>query len=118
MKIKWDYLDWISKKVDGYGQEEYNDTLCTAISKASSLLFKLDIKNGGDTIFVNKNVFEIIKTLEFFEPIENKSKFVGKLLGRYFVYVDNFIKNNEVFVLNNEKPYIVKKVKILNYNKN
>lgn len=117
MKIKWDYLGWKSNKIDGYGQEDHNYTLHTEINKASSNLFKKGCEKGANAIYINEEVFELIKTLEYFhlKSSDSISDHVGSLSGRYLVYIKKYISDYDIIVLNESEPVYHEIIHISNF---
>lgn len=88
--IEWDYLGYNnSGKSYSSPQIDWNQTLMTTINIITNQMFKEQNTSLDSTLIVNEKVFEIIKTL-FYYDLEKK------LLGR-----------NKVIVVNNEENCII-----------
>ncbi len=109
-KVKnFDYLGCLSEfnDVDELCYEICNERVCLEINKISANLVKKGVKEGGTTIFINPNLVELIKRLEYYHDNESKKgEHIGSLSGRYLVYVKEYIKPNCIVVFNDKKPLL------------
>lgn len=91
---KWDYLAYEDVVNTPYIQQDWNQTLNTRINQCSTQIHQANLRSGADTIILNKNVLEIIKTLAYYNPD------VKKISHRYDVIIDNSIIENVIYVTN------------------
>jgi hypothetical protein len=106
----FDYLGCLSEfnDVDGLCYEICNERVSLEINKMSANLVKNGVKEGGTTIFINPNMVELIKRLEYYRDNESKKgEHIGSLIGRYLVYVKEFINPNCLIIFNEGKPLLI-----------
>lgn len=91
----WDYKGWKSRvgEESSYAQRDWNVTLITLINQCSAQICAISLRGGGDTIKVNRSIYEIIRTLPFFD------EHYQMLSGRYDVLIDDNI-GNDIYVYN------------------
>ena len=79
-----------------------NSDLNTEINKCSDKLIKKGVEYGGNSIDVNKDMFEIFKKLKYFHLKDNDTitQHVGSLSGRYLIYINENIPNNQIIIYN------------------
>ena len=93
-KFDWDYTGWDVSSDSPYTQKDWNQTLITRINQTSANIHKASFTGGGDTIRTNSKIFNIIKTLEYYNLNGD-----GKLT-KFNVVVDDLILGNVIYVYN------------------
>ena len=94
--IEWDYNGWekLVTFADSYTQIEWNQTLITRINQISASIHQVTYISGANAIKTNKDIFNIIKSFEYYNP---NTKKLGE---RYDVIIDDTIKDNNIFIYN------------------
>jgi hypothetical protein len=94
-------------------------TIHTKINQISAHILKNNHHGGADTIVINPKLQPIFETMEYFHILTDQPVGVGRvgsLSGRYSVYTDFNVEEDDMFIYNSNKPESVGLIKILNYN--
>lgn len=94
--VGWDYLGWTElspkPKTANFAQDDWNQTIITAINKVSSEIHKNNLRGGASKILAHPNLKPFFETLFYYN--ENENKFGG----RYNVEFDDEVQDNVIFV--------------------
>jgi hypothetical protein len=106
--LRWDYNGW--KRLpnnNGYTQNDWNQTLVTAINQISAQIPKSTLRGGANWVVVSSEVSAVFDDLEYFH-VSNASpeqdqynmgiERVGSLQGRYTVYRDPYAPSYSVLI--------------------
>jgi hypothetical protein len=102
----WVYKGWVG--IENYDQEIWNFRLHIEINKCSARLFK-KYKINANSIRCSPELFELLKTLEYFD------KNLHYLCGRYKIFSSLNVKKNELVIFNTDNFDIKETLKIKNY---
>lgn len=94
--LNWDHKGWkkASSAASPYTQQDWNYTLITRINQCSAQIHQANLRSGADTIFLNREIFNIIENYEFYDDKTKK-------LSRYNVVIDNSL--GDVIYVTNKK---------------
>lgn len=94
IKHKWD-IDWDYegyKPSEPYLQEDWNQTLQTAINQISVRIHSSSLRGGGKIIRMNARMFKLINTLAYYD---RDSKILS---SRYQCELDELIQDDVIYV--------------------
>jgi len=105
---QWDYdgYDRIDGNKDLYGsQEEWNQTLMTKINQVSAQIFQANHRAGANIIVIGEDMLIPFVSLEYMkvnhDNRNNKYYLLGRLAGRYDVYVvPELFLQHKIYVCN------------------
>jgi len=102
--IEWNYFGW--KKLIGFNQKDWNQTLITRLNQANAQYHKTEAKIGSTTITVNDKIYSLLNTLEYV---------VDDMITHRKIVIDNNLDDETIIVGNPDFPEINIKIKIINY---
>ena len=88
-KFKWNYLP-INGKTEY--QEDWNQTLLTRINLVSANIYQKSIIDGANIIEINSKLMPLIKTLEYYNPLDNL------IANKYKVIINDDAEDEIIYV--------------------